>query len=341
MRFENYEANGHGHNLELAVMLHNVQCVLHPRRIECRAKSVHLRPACTYNVDLPHQLLPSMFGWRLSSVMPLGIMPFCFSVPSCSECNLNLEHDHSYPCLQILGVTWCTIYWTYAFNEFVMHNCKEWRSSWKAEIRKWTKLRQNLRYNWIDPILKLSFVSMEYFANLDEVWAVLTNCGWCLLVIQIRADNTPVPETLAKKVRDTFSLCDDIIIIIIIVMVCLLSSWFQGTTPSWRIQEVQGLFWIIRLENYDNGLGFWICSKRVLHRLCGEEFQLNSTLAHIQGRFESISTRMCVKPLGMLSKMENINYGYNFSCLLTVLCRTALSSTCWFVYKIFEKVNGS
>lgn len=86
------------------------------------------------------------------------------------------------------------------------------------------------------------FVSMEYFENLDEVLAVLTNCGWWLLVIQIRADSN-VPETIAKKVWDTCSLCDDIIIvIIIIVMVCLLSSWLESITPSWTIQEVIGLF---------------------------------------------------------------------------------------------------
>ena len=188
------------------------------------------------------------------------------------------------------------------------------------------------------------FVSMEYFENLDEVLAVLTNCGWWLLVIQIRADSN-VPETIAKKVWDTCSLCDDIIIvIIIIVMVCLLSSWLESITPSWTIQEVIGLFWIISSKTKTMViclLGFWIFCERVLHRLCGEEFQQNSTLAHIQGRSENISTRMCVKPLRMLSKTENINYGYNFSCLLTLLCRTTWSSTCWFVYKILDKVDGS
>ena len=146
-------------------------------------------------------------------------------------------------------------------------------------------------------------------------------CGCWLLVIQIRADST-VPETVTKKVRRICSPCDDIIIYIIIVMVCLLSSWLQGITPSWTIQVVKCLFWIISLKTTTmvfHILGFWTCGERVLRRLCGEEFQLNLTLAHIQGRSENISIRMCVKPLRMLWKTENINCGYNFSCLLTLL----------------------
>ena len=57
MSFENYEANGHMHDLELAIILHKVQCVSHPRRSGCRDENVHLRPAYTWNVQLRHQLL--------------------------------------------------------------------------------------------------------------------------------------------------------------------------------------------------------------------------------------------------------------------------------------------